>query len=85
MDQAPINELIALLIFTGAHFYVPGKIVLDYQIGKDSLWSRYLNRPLTNYLTGGELGTEEQFQNALAYNKQQIKRVGLAKLIKALP
>ena len=85
MDQASINELIALLIFTGACFYVSGKPILDLQIGKDSLWSRYLNRPLTNYLTGGELGTEEQFQNALAYNRQQIKREGLAKLIRALP
>ena len=84
MDQTSINELIALLIFTGA-FYVPGKIVLDYEIGKDSPWSRYLNRPLINYLTCGKLGTEEQFQTALAYNGQQIKRGGLAKLIKALP
>ena len=33
----------------------------------------------------GKVGTEEQFQNALAYNRQQIKREGLAKLIRALP
>ena len=85
MDQVSINELIALLIFTGVHFYVSGKPFLDYHIGKDSLLSRYLNRPLTNYLTGGELRTEEQFQNALAYNRQQIKREWLAKLIRALP
>ena len=85
MDQASINEMIESLIFIGAIFYVSGKPVLDYAIGKDSLWSRYLNRPLTNYLTGGKLRTEEQFQTALAYNRHQIKREGLAKLIRALP
>ena len=85
MDQISIKDLVESLISLGAIFYVQGKAVLDYEIGKDSLWSRYLNRPLTNYLIGGKLGTEEQFQTALAYNRQKIKREGLAKLIRALP
>ena len=87
MDQLPndIATLVAALIWVNGIMYVSGKPVLDYAIGKDSFWSRYLNRPLTNYLTEGSLRTEEQFQAALAYNRNQIKRDWLAKIIRALP
>ena len=87
MDQSPndIEALIAALTWAGATLYISGKSGLDMAVGKDSFWSRYINRPLVNYLTHGELRTEVQFQATLDYNRQQVKREWLARIIRALP
>lgn len=80
-----LMALIAVLTWAGGTFYISGKSVLDYAVGKDSFWSRYLNRPLINYLTNGELRTEEQFQAALDYNRRQVKREWVANALIILP
>jgi len=78
MDQLPndIAALVAALIWAGGTMYVSGKSVLDYAIGEDSFWSRYLNRPLTNYLTEGSLKTEEQFKKLWHMLERKSKENG---------
>ena len=79
------RDLSLTILVWGSIIYCSSKPTIDIMLGKDSLWSRYINRPLINYLTEGSLKTEEQFDNYLEYNRQQIKRKGLASFLNTLP
>ena len=63
--------------------YALAKPGLDHVVGKDSMWSRYLHRPVANVLydegTGPQEGwntnmrTEEAFQETLERNRQKYE------------
>ena len=55
---------------------LPGRPTLDFQLGADSPFSRYIGRPLMNYLTKGAYATEEQFQEHLDKMRRKIANSG---------
>lgn len=79
------KELGLILMGLGI-IYVVGKPTLDFSFGRDSFWSRYLNRPFIKLITNNYVDTEEQYQRALEQNRKSIiEDSKLVRIIRKLP
>jgi len=77
------KEIIRTTIGSLLAVYALAKPGLDHVVGKDSVWSRYLHRPVANMLYDEGLGpqecwnadmrTEKAFQETLEKNRQRYE------------
>ena len=77
------KEFVGATIGSLLAVYALSKPGLDHVVGKDSIWSRYLHRPIANMLYDESLGpqegwnadtrTEDAFQETLRKNRQRYE------------
>lgn len=76
-QKIPLKYYIAL----GLLFYTATRAPIDIFTGYDSVFSRYIARPVLELVSDGGLQTEEQYQSFLTEMKNLAPKDGVKKTI----